>query len=452
MPDSPVKILIANRGEVALRIIRACRTLGLQSIVVFSTADRASLPVRLADEAICIGRAPSSESYLKMDRIIAAAELTGATAIHPGYGFLAENPRFAEICHDCGINFIGPSAKAIELLGDKAAAKATMHKVGVPVIPGSSGVVHDIAEASKMAEKVGYPVILKAAAGGGGKGMRLAMSARTLPEAFQNAAAEARAGFGDSNLYLEKYIVSPRHVEVQVLADNHGNVVCLGERDCSLQRHHQKVVEESPCSVLPDEVRKKMNKAAVAAVQAAGYVGVGTIEFLYEPSTRNFFFMEMNTRLQVEHPVTEMVCGIDLVAAQIRVALGEPVPWKQSEIQPRGHAIEARINAEDPTRDFAPCPGTVKFYHAPGGPGVRVDSHLYDGYVVPPYYDSLLAKVIAHGDTRELARKRLLLALEEFTIEGLTTNAEFVHALVSSRQFVDGDFHTGTLQELLDEV
>lgn len=452
MPDSPVKILIANRGEVALRIIRACRTLGLQSIVVFSTADRASLPVRLADEAICIGRAPSSESYLKMDRIIAAAELTGATAIHPGYGFLAENSRFAEICHDCGINFIGPSAKAIELLGDKAAAKATMHKVGVPVIPGSSGVVHDIAEASKMAEKVGYPVILKAAAGGGGKGMRLAMSARTLPEAFQNAAAEARAGFGDSNLYLEKYIVSPRHVEVQVLADNHGNVVCLGERDCSLQRHHQKVVEESPCSVLPDDVRKKMNKAAVAAVQAAGYVGVGTIEFLYEPSTRNFFFMEMNTRLQVEHPVTEMVCGIDLVAAQIRVALGEPVPWKQAEIQPRGHAIEARINAEDPPRDFAPCPGTVKFYHAPGGPGVRVDSHLYDGYVVPPYYDSLLAKVIAHGDTRELARKRLLLALEEFTIEGLTTNAEFVHALVSSRQFVDGDFHTGTLQELLDEV
>ena len=452
MPDSPVKILIANRGEVALRIIRACRTLGLQSIVVFSTADRASLPVRLADEAICIGRAPSSESYLKMDRIIAAAELTGATAIHPGYGFLAENPRFAEICHDCGINFIGPSAKAIELLGDKAAAKATMHKVGVPVIPGSSGVVHDIAEASEMAEKVGYPVILKAAAGGGGKGMRLAMSARTLPEAFQNAAAEARAGFGDSNLYLEKYIVSPRHVEVQVLADNHGNVVCLGERDCSLQRHHQKVVEESPCSVLPDDVRKKMNKAAVAAVQAAGYVGVGTIEFLYEPSTRNFFFMEMNTRLQVEHPVTEMVCGIDLVAAQIRVALGEPVPWKQSEIQSRGHAIEARINAEDPPRDFAPCPGTVKFYHAPGGPGVRVDSHLYDGYVVPPYYDSLLAKVIAHGDTRELARKRLLLALEEFTIEGLTTNAEFVHALVSSRQFVDGDFHTGTLQELLDEV
>ena len=452
MPDSPVKILIANRGEVALRIIRACRTLGLQSIVVFSTADRASLPVRLADEAICIGGAPSSESYLKMDRIIAAAELTGATAIHPGYGFLAENPRFAEICHDCGINFIGPSAKAIELLGDKAAAKATMHKVGVPVIPGSSGVVHDIAEASEMAEKVGYPVILKAAAGGGGKGMRLAMSARTLPEAFQNAAAEARAGFGDSNLYLEKYIVSPRHVEVQVLADNHGNVVCLGERDCSLQRHHQKVVEESPCSVLPDDVRKKMNKAAVAAVQAAGYVGVGTIEFLYEPSTRNFFFMEMNTRLQVEHPVTEMVCGIDLVAAQIRVALGEPVPWKQSEIQPRGHAIEARINAEDPPRDFAPCPGTVKFYHAPGGPGVRVDSHLYDGYVVPPYYDSLLAKVIAHGDTRELARKRLLLALEEFTIEGLTTNAEFVHALVSSRQFVDGDFHTGTLQELLDEV
>ena len=254
MPDSPVKILIANRGEVALRIIRACRTLGLQSIVVFSTADRASLPVRLADEAICIGRAPSSESYLKMDRIIAAAELTGATAIHPGYGFLAENSRFAEICHDCGINFIGPSAKAIELLGDKAAAKATMHKVGVPVIPGSAGVVHDIAEASKMAEKVGYPVILKAAAGGGGKGMRLAMSARTLPEAFQNAAAEARAGFGDSNLYLEKYIVSPRHVEVQVLADNHGNVVCLGERDCSLQRHHQKVVEESPCSVLPDDV------------------------------------------------------------------------------------------------------------------------------------------------------------------------------------------------------
>ena len=451
MSETSVKILIANRGEIALRILRACRMLGLPSIIVFSEADRDTLPVRLAKEAICIGSAPASDSYLKADRIIAAAELTGATAIHPGYGFLAENPRFAEICSDCGLTFVGPSAEAIELLGDKAAAKATMQKAGVPVVPGSDGVVASEAEAARLAQKIGYPIILKAVSGGGGKGMRVAADAGQLPDAFLTAAAEAKAGFGDASLYLEKYIVAPRHVEVQILADKFGNVLCLGERDCSLQRRHQKVVEESPCAILPDDVRKKMYKAACSAVQAAKYVGVGTVEFLFEPSTKNFYFMEMNTRLQVEHPVTEMVWGVDLVAAQIRVALGEKLPWKQSELQPRGHAIEVRVNAEDPARDFAPCPGKVDFFHVPGGPGVRVDSHLYEGYVVPPFYDSLLAKLIVHGDNRELARNRAVCALEELTIEGVTTTAEFARALLENEKFVRGDFHTGTLQELLQQ-
>lgn len=449
MGEKLTKVLIANRGEVALRILRACRALDLSSVVVFSQEDRNTLAVRLADEAICIGAAPAADSYLKADRIIAAAELTGATAIHPGYGFLAENPHFAEICRDCGITFVGPSPEAIRLLGDKAEAKATMQKVGVPVIPGSQGAVADVAEAGQIAHQVGYPVILKAAAGGGGKGMRVAVDSAHLPEAFQTAAAEAKAGFGDATLYLERYLVAPRHVEVQILADGKGSVLCLGERDCSLQRRHQKVVEESPCSVLPEEVRRKMNKAAVAAAQATRYSGVGTAEFLFEPSTGEFYFMEMNTRLQVEHPVTEMVCNIDLVAAQILVALEGKLPWKQSDIQVKGHAIEVRVNAEDPTRGFAPCPGRVEFYHAPGGPGVRVDSHLYDGYVVPPYYDSLLAKVIAYGESREAARRRLLFALDEFTAEGITTTAEFDRALLESRSFVTGEFHTGTLEEML---
>lgn len=449
MGEKLTKVLIANRGEVALRILRACRALDLSSVVVFSQEDRNTLAVRLADEAICIGAAPAADSYLKADRIIAAAELTGATAIHPGYGFLAENPHFAEICRDCGITFVGPSPEAIRLLGDKAEAKATMQKVGVPVIPGSQGAVADVAEAGQIAHQVGYPVILKAAAGGGGKGMRVAVDSAHLPEAFQTAAAEAKAGFGDATLYLERYLVAPRHVEVQILADGKGSVLCLGERDCSLQRRHQKVVEESPCSVLPEEVRRKMNKAAVAAAQATRYSGVGTAEFLFEPSTGEFYFMEMNTRLQVEHPVTEMVCNIDLVAAQILVALEGKLPWKQSDIQVKGHAIEVRVNAEDPTRGFAPCPGRVEFYHAPGGPGVRVDSHLYDGYVVPPYYDSLLAKVIAYGESREAARRRLLFALDEFTAEGITTTAEFDRALLESRPFVTGEFHTGTLEEML---
>ena len=449
MGEKLTKVLIANRGEVALRVLRACRALDLSSVVVFSQEDRNTLAVRLADEAICIGSAPAADSYLKADRIIAAAELTGATAIHPGYGFLAENPHFAAICSDCGITFIGPSPEAIRLLGDKAEAKATMQKVGVPVIPGSQGAVADVAEAGQIAHQVGYPVILKAAAGGGGKGMRVAMDSAHLPEAFQTAAAEAKAGFGDATLYLERYLVAPRHVEVQILADGKGNVLCLGERDCSLQRRHQKVVEESPCSVLPEDVRKKMNKAAVAAAQATRYSGVGTAEFLFEPSTGEFYFMEMNTRLQVEHPVTEMVCNIDLVAAQILVALTGKLPWKQSDIQVKGHTIEVRINAEDPTRDFAPCPGRVEFYHAPGGPGVRVDSHLYDGYVVPPYYDSLLAKVVAYGESRETARRRLLFALDEFTAEGITTTAEFDRALLESRPFITGEFHTGTLEEML---
>lgn len=449
MDKKPAKILIANRGEIALRIIRACRELQLPNILVFSDADRNALPTRLADEAICIGAAPVSESYLKLDRIIAAAELTGATAIHPGYGFLSENPHFAEVCEECSLTFIGPSSQAIAMLGDKAAARSAMQAAGVPVIPGSDGEVSNIPEALAQAEKVGYPVMLKASAGGGGKGMRMALDANQLPAAFHTASAEARLAFGNGNLYLEKCLLEPRHVEIQLLADHQGRVLTLGDRDCSLQRNHQKLIEECPCPVLPEEVRKAMCEAAVKAAQAVGYVGVGTVEFLYEPSSRQFFFMEMNTRLQVEHPVTEMVTGRDLVRAQIEVALGQPLRWRQSELRSRGHAIEVRVNAEDPDHGFAPCPGTVKFYQPPGGPGVRVDSHLFDGYEVPPYYDSLLAKIIVHDESRELSRRKALQALRELSIEGIVTTEQFSRELLGSPEFVDGSYHTGTVGQLL---
>ncbi|MBQ4480951.1 MAG: acetyl-CoA carboxylase biotin carboxylase subunit [Victivallales bacterium] len=449
MDEKVDKVLIANRGEIALRIIRACRELQLPNLVVFSEADRNALPTRLADEAICIGSASPIDSYLKPDRIIAAAELTGATAIHPGYGFLAENSHFAEACEACKLTFIGPSSHAISILGDKVAARNAMKAAGVPVIPGSDEVVGSISDALASAETIGYPVMLKASAGGGGKGMRVVLDANQLPGAYHTASAEARLAFGNGSLYLEKYLVDPRHVEIQLLADLQGKVLTFGERDCSLQRNHQKMIEESPCPGLPDGIRKQMCEAAVKAAQAVGYTGVGTVEFLYEPSTDQFFFMEMNTRLQVEHPVTEMVTGRDLVRAQIEVALGKTLRWKQSEIRNQGHAIEIRINAEDPDRDFMPCPGTVKFYQPPGGAGVRVDSHLYDGYTIPPFYDSLLAKIIVRDETRELARRKAMQALRELVIEGVTTTTRFAAELLDLPEFASGDYHTGTLEKLL---
>lgn len=444
------KILIANRGEIALRIVRACRVLGLPNIVVFSEADRGSLPVHIADEAICIGAGPAAESYLKLDRIIAAAELTGATAIHPGYGFLAENAHFAEVCRECNLTFIGPSPEAISTLGDKAAARAAMRSAGVPVTPGSEGIIENFAQAESAAAALGYPVILKATAGGGGKGMRIARSAAELEAAYATASMEAEKAFGNSSLYLEKYIVNPRHVEVQLLADRESKVITLGERDCSLQRHHQKMIEECPCPVLPSEVRRKMCEAAVRAAESVRYTGVGTVEFLYEPHSGNFYFMEMNTRLQVEHPVSEMTTGIDIVAAQIQSALGEPLPCEQKAVRCQGHAIEVRINAEDPERNFAPSPGKINFVQLPGGPQVRVDSHLFDGYVVPPYYDSLIAKIITHGETREIARRRAVQALREFSVDGIRTTAPLALELLNSPEFVSGDYHTGTIESLLE--
>ena len=449
MDGKPEKILIANRGEIALRVIRACRELQLPNLIVFSEVDRNALPTRLADEAICIGGAAPADSYLKLDRIIAAAELTGATAIHPGYGFLAENPHFAEVCEACQLTFIGPSSQAIAILGDKIAARKTMKAAGVPVIPGSEEGLGNISEALEQAEQIGYPVMLKASAGGGGKGMRVVMDANQLPTAYHAASAEAKMAFGNGNLYLEKCLIKPRHVEIQLLADRQGKVLTFGDRDCSLQRSHQKMIEESPCPGLPDEVRKQMCEAAVKAAQAVGYLGVGTVEFLYDPPTGEFYFMEMNTRLQVEHPVTEMVTGRDLVRAQIEVALGKSLRWRQSEIRPQGHAIEIRINAEDPDRGFLPCPGTVKFYQPPGGPGVRVDSHLYDGYTIPPFYDSLLAKIIVRDENRELTRQKAMEALREFAIEGVTTTAHFARELIASPEFANGDYHTETLEEFL---
>ena len=443
------KLLIANRGEIALRIIRACRVLQLPNILVFSEADRDSLPVRFADEAICIGAAPASESYLRMERILSAAVITGATAIHPGYGFLSENHHFAQICQEMGIVFVGPSPAAISQLGDKAAARKTMLSVGVPVIPGSEGIVTDIHEALLWAEKIGYPVILKAAAGGGGKGMRVAADANQLAKAFQTATAEAKADFGNPQLYLEKYLNAPRHVEVQIIADNYGKVLCLGERDCSWQRRHQKLIEESPCPVLTEEVRQRMYAAAEKAAQSVKYTGVGTVEFLLDPQSGEFYFMEMNTRLQVEHPVTEATCGIDMVAAQLRVALGDALPWRQGELTRRGHALEIRINAEDPEHNFAPCPGKISFYQAPSGPGVRVDSHLYTGYTVPPYYDSLVAKLIISGETREIVRRRALMALDELTIDGIKTSGGFARKIIQSPEFISGEYNTGTLEKML---
>jgi len=440
------KLLIANRGEIALRILRSCRELGIPTVAVYSTVDRNALHVQLADEAVCVGDAPSSRSYLNVPNILAAATSRGADAIHPGYGFLAENADFAEKCQDHGITFVGPSPASILAMGDKSTAKATMQEAGVPTIPGSEGLLESPAAAAALAERMGYPVMIKATAGGGGRGMRLVPSAAELESLFRGAQGEAEAAFGNPGLYMEKFIERPRHVEVQVLADRHGNVVHLGERDCSIQRRHQKLLEEAPSPGLDPELRRRMGEAAVAAARRIGYEGAGTVEFLVDRHG-NFYFMEMNTRIQVEHPVTEMVTGIDLIAEQLRIAGGEPISVGQHEVTIHGHAIECRINAEDPSYNFRPAPGKITGWLPPGGPGVRIDSHVYTGYEIPPFYDSLIGKLIVWGVDREHALRRLRRALSECAITGIPTTIAFHLALLDRHEFQAGDVHTKFVEQ-----
>ncbi|MFM7361221.1 MAG: acetyl-CoA carboxylase biotin carboxylase subunit [Cyanobium sp.] len=440
------KLLIANRGEIALRILRSCRELGIATVAVHSTVDRNALHVQLADEAVCVGEAPSSRSYLNVPNILAAATSRGADAIHPGYGFLAENADFAEKCLDHGITFVGPSPASILAMGDKSTAKATMQAVGVPTIPGSEGLLESTREAAALAERMGYPVMIKATAGGGGRGMRLVPSADQLENLFKAAQGEAEAAFGNPGLYMEKFIDRPRHVEVQVLADRHGNVVHLGERDCSIQRRHQKLLEEAPGPGLDPELRRRMGDAAVAAARHIGYEGAGTVEFLVDRGG-GFYFMEMNTRIQVEHPVTEMVTGIDLIAEQLRIAGGAPISVRQEDIRLSGHAIECRINAEDPRHNFRPAPGRITGWLPPGGPGVRVDSHVYTGYEIPPFYDSLIGKLIVWGVDREHALRRLRRALSECAVTGIPTTIEFHLALLDRPEFQRGEIYTKFVEQ-----
>ncbi len=440
------KVLIANRGEIALRILRSCRELGIATVAVYSTVDRNALHVQLADEAVCVGDAPSSKSYLNIPNILAAATSRGVDAIHPGYGFLAENDRFAEICRDHGLIFVGPSPNAIRSMGDKSTAKATMQKVGVPTVPGSEGLLESPNEASLLAEEMGYPVMIKATAGGGGRGMRLVENPNQLENMFKAAQGEAEAAFGNAGLYMEKFIDRPRHVEVQVLADRHGNVVHLGERDCSIQRRHQKLLEESPSPALGPELRLSMGEAAVAAAKSIKYEGAGTVEFLLDRQG-SFYFMEMNTRIQVEHPVTEMVTGIDLIAEQLMIAGGDPISCTQDQIQLKGHAIECRINAEDATHNFRPAPGRITGWLPPGGPGVRVDSHVYTGYDIPPFYDSLIGKVIVWGKDRKSALKRMKRALNECAVTGIPTTIDFHLDLLNRQEFLHGDVHTKFVEQ-----
>jgi acetyl-CoA carboxylase, biotin carboxylase subunit len=441
------KILIANRGEVALRVIRACRELGIRTVAVYSEADADSLHVRFADEHVCIGPAASAKSYLNIPAIISAAEVTAADAVHPGYGFLAENAHFAEVCQQCDLAFIGPSPEAIRLMGDKAQAKRTAIKAKVPVVPGSEGIIEDQTEALKIAKKIGYPVILKAVAGGGGRGMRVVRGESEMANAFLTARNEAETAFGNPGIYLEKFIENPKHVEVQVLGDHRGNAIHLGERDCSVQRRHQKLIEEAPCPVLTQRQRDRIGDVASNLVKTIGYVGAGTIEFLYDQETKRFFFMEMNTRIQVEHPVSEFITNVDLVKEQIIIASGEEMSYRQRDIGFSGHSIECRINAEDPGRGFMPCPGEVKTYHAAGGIGVRVDSHIYAGYRIPPHYDSMIAKLIVRGHDRAEAIHRMLRALDEFVIEGIATTIPFHRQVLKTKGFIKG---THTIQFLDD--
>lgn len=439
------KILIANRGEIALRIIRACREMGITSVAVYSEADRASLHVREADEAICIGPAASAKSYLHIPSIISAVEISGADAIHPGYGFLAENARFAEICEACNIKFIGPKASAIKGMGDKANARKTMVAAGVPVIPGSEGVVKKPEDAIEIARKIGYPVMIKASAGGGGKGMRIAQNEGGLLKAIQTAKTEAQATFGNAEVYLEKYVEEPRHIEFQLMADDYGNVVYLGERDCSLQRRNQKLIEEAPSTVLNEQLRAKMGADAVKAAKAVNYSGAGTVEFLLDKHN-NYYFIEMNTRIQVEHPVTELITGIDLIKEQIRVAAGEKLGYTQSDIKINGCAMECRINAENPDKNFMPSPGTITTYHPPGGPGVRIDSIAYAGYSIPPFYDSMIGKLIVWGRDRDEVINRMKRALLEFEIEGVHTTIPFHLKVLDNAFFQRGEVYTNFLQ------
>ncbi|HEY9908127.1 MAG TPA: acetyl-CoA carboxylase biotin carboxylase subunit [Thermosynechococcaceae cyanobacterium] len=442
------KILIANRGEIALRIIRTCEEMGIATVAVHSTIDRHSLHVELADEAVCIGEPSSSKSYLNIPNILAAALTRNAMAIHPGYGFLAENARFAEICADHQIAFIGPSPESIRSMGDKSTAKKTMQKVGVPTVPGSAGLVLDEAEAEAIAEKIGYPLIVKATAGGGGRGMRLVQEAGDLGRLFAAAQGEAEAAFGNPGVYLERFIQKPRHIEFQILADTYGNVIHLGERECSIQRRHQKLLEEAPSSALTPELRQKMGAAAVAVAQSINYVGAGTVEFLLDQSGE-FYFMEMNTRIQVEHPVTEMITGLDLIAEQIRIAQGERLPLTQDQVRLQGHSIECRINAEDPDHNFRPHPGRISGYLPPGGPGVRMDSHVYTDYEIPPYYDSLIGKLIVWAHDRPSAIRRMRRALRECAVTGLPTTLSFHQRILETPEFQQGDIYTNFVEQVM---
>lgn len=445
------RILIANRGEIAVRIARACRELGVETVSVYSQADADALHVQLATRAVCIGPAKAADSYLNADALLTVAKETGCDAVHPGYGFLSESAEFSDRCAQLGLRFIGPSGDVIRMMGNKSAARDLMKKHHVPVVPGSDGAVDTADEAREIAGEIGYPVLVKASAGGGGRGMRRVDSPEEMESKFQQARSEAVACFGDGQLYVEKLILNPKHIEFQILADRHGNVIHLGERDCSIQRKNQKLVEESPSKALTPELREAMGQAAVAAAKAAGYENAGTIEFVVDREG-HFYFIEMNTRIQVEHPVTEMVTGLDLVREQLRIAAGLPLSVSQEEVVLRGHALECRINAEDPAQDFRPCPGTTQFLHFPGGPGVRVDSMLYNGYEVPPFYDSLVAKVIVHAPTRLEAIRRMRRVLEEMIIEGYPTTADFCHLILHHPDFVKGRYDTGFLAQHQEEL
>jgi len=443
-------MLIANRGEIALRIIRACKELGIATVAVFSEADKDSLHVRFADEALCIGPPESIKSYLNIPRIISSAEIMAADAIHPGYGFLAENPEFADVCENCGIRLVGPSSSVMSMMGDKIVARNAMRKVGIPVVPGSEDAVASFEEASAIAEKIGYSVIVKAAAGGGGKGMRLASDRKELESGFRMAQAEALAAFGDQRIYVEKYLSKPRHIEFQILADGEGNVLHFGERECSIQRRHQKLVEEAPSVAVDEERRNKIGELVIQGAKSVGYDSAGTMEFLMG-SKSNMYFMETNARIQVEHPVTEMVTGVDLIKEQIRLASGEKLSLKQEDVKFVGHAIECRINAEDPEKGFIPNPGKILAFHVPGGPGIRVDTHVYAGYLIPPFYDSMLAKLIAFGHTRREAIVRLKRGLSEFVIEGIKTTIPFHQEIIENEEFLQGNINTSFVDLLLSQ-
>ena len=440
------KVLIANRGEIAVRIIRACREMGIRTVAIYSEADKNALHVQLADEAICVGPAPSNKSYLNVKAILEAACLTGADSIHPGFGFLSENPNFAKICQETGIKFIGPDYKLIELLGNKSRAKETMKRAGVPVVPGSDGLIYSKEQAINLAEQIKYPVMLKASAGGGGRGIRVAYSKEELEKEYDIVKQEAKVSFNDDSLYLEKFVENPRHVEIQILADEHGNCIHLGERDCSVQRRNQKVLEETPSGILDEETRKKMGEVAVKAVKEIGYSNAGTIEFLVDKN-KDFYFMEMNTRVQVEHPVTEMVTGVDIIKEQIKIASGEELTYKQEDIKFNGHSMEVRINAENPDKNFMPCPGTITGLHIPGGNGVRVDTAIYSGYTVPPTYDSMLAKLIVHGKNREESIAKMKSAVAEFVVEGITTNIDFLLKILGNENFKTNNYDTSFIKK-----